>query len=506
MSGRRIATEQDLARCADEPIHIPGAIQPHGLLIALDEATLRVVQVSANIDRFLPVSAEETLGRSLPEVLGEDGAAKLEQALRRFHLQEVNPLPLTLGAAAVDGIVHRQPGLVVLEIEPRMAATDQRDALLGRAVARLQAAASLEEVQDATVHRIRDLTGYDRVMVYRFSPEGHGSVVAESLAAGLDPYLGLHYPASDIPQQARQLYLRNWLRIIPNADYEPVPLVPALRPDTGEPLDLSLAALRSVSPVHREYLINFGARASMSISLRSGDRLWGLISCINRSPRHVPFALRQACETIGQLVSLQIRAFEEIDERQARDGRAYVLDELRSAMHEGAGELPEALAARPQALLQATAAGGCAVLDGGAVRTFGYCPPVPEIRALGSWVAGRTGDHGSFHSRHLAAEFPAAAAYADRASGLLAVRLPRPDAMLLWFRPEEVQIVSWGGDPRQKASVEEESLRLHPRHSFEQWKEEVRQHAVRWTKTDIDAAHELRRSAVEADLARRLDS
>ncbi|HYH97324.1 GAF domain-containing protein, partial [Hyalangium sp.] len=287
----------DLGDCSKEPIHIPGSIQPHGVLFALSEPELTVTQVSTNTADLFGLQAELLLGRPLAELLERASLGQLTEALRSHQPQESNPLPITVGRRTFDGIVHRHQGVTLLELEPVPPAEEHHawplPRLLQRAIARLQAAKNLRELCDAAAAEVRRLTGFERVMVYRFDEDDHGEVLAEDMLEGLDPYLGHHYPASDIPQQARQLYLRNWLRIIPDREYRPAPIIPSLRPDSQQPLDLSFSVLRSVSPIHIEYMRNLGVRASMSISLVHRGRLWGLISCANHSsPRYVPYTLR----------------------------------------------------------------------------------------------------------------------------------------------------------------------------------------------------------------------
>ncbi|HLT30262.1 MAG TPA: ATP-binding protein [Myxococcaceae bacterium] len=488
-------------RCAQEPIHIPGAIQPHGVLIAFSEPGLTVTQVSANTAELLGREPADTLGQHLEALLGAPQTRLLEQLLSSPSLKENNRLRLLLRDREVDGIVHRSEGVTILELEPRTTPDAPVEELLGRTLRRLQAARDLTELQDTAAREIRDLTGYDRVMLYRFDADGHGSVIAESLAQGLDPYLGLHYPASDIPKQARELYRRNWLRIIPDSAYTPVPLIPELRPDTGAPLDLSGSVLRSVSPVHREYLRNFGSQASLSISILRGDALWGLITCGNGRPRFVPYELRSACEAIGQLVSLQISALEELEVRKRWEARRGPLRELAQAM-EAVGQDPLlSLAERPEALLTAVEASGAAVVSADQIRTVGVCPSPGHLHLLADWVRERT-HRGVYSTHRLPAEFPTISGEQACASGLLALVMPRQERyVLLWFRPEVVQTVNWSGNPDKAASYEPETQKLHPRRSFELWKEQVKGQSAPWDTTDLQAAADLRRSVIEADLA-----
>jgi two-component system, chemotaxis family, sensor kinase Cph1 len=501
------ASDLDLSRCDEEPIHIPGAIQPHGFLIAVREPDLIIMQLSGNVPDLLGRGADALLDHPLADVLGVAQAEAVQQALGARFVNELTPLRLELAGRVFDASLHRSQGLAVLELEPSVSHPADTATLLGHAIQRLQAGKSIESIKEAAVEEVRAMTGFDRVMLYRFDADGHGEVWAEAKAKELDSYLGLHYPASDIPRQARELYRLNWLRIIPDAGYRPVPLIPETRPDTGGPLDLSFSVLRSVSPVHREYMQNMGLLASMSISLMQGNVLWGLISCGHRTPRFIPRAVRTACETIGRLLSLQINAFEELEERQLREAKSSVVAGLADSMRSSSTSVLLGLTVRPTELLALTSASGAAILADDELVTVGDCPTQAEVRMLHQWVQERMPLEGLLHTFQLGSEFPPAAAYARRASGLLAISLPKPgNNAVLWFRPEEVQTVDWGGNPNKAAEVDPQAggLRLHPRRSFELWKEVVRGRARRWRQGEVHAASDLRRFAIEIDLARQV--
>ncbi|HEX8440487.1 GAF domain-containing sensor histidine kinase, partial [Archangium sp.] len=349
----------------------------------------------------------------------------------------------------------------------------------------------LQAVADA----VRSLTGFDRVMVYRFNAEWHGEVLAESLAQGVEGFLGRHFPASDIPAQARALYVRNTLRLISDARARPAPLVPAVLPSLGRPLDLSGAALRSVSPVHLEYLANMGVTASMSISLVKDGSLWGLITCHHSAPRHLSASTRQACDVLARLLSLQLGAEERGAEAEELVRRASLRARLMERLSQGASALPARLAQERDLLLALTSAGGAALLLGESPILVGATPPMSAVVELAFWLAERP--FGSaFFTERLAEVYPPAAAYADVASGLLAVRLdssPNLPRYALWFRPEVARTVTWAGNPRKPVVREQGGTpRLHPRASFEAWQETVRGTSVPWTRVDLESAEGFR--------------
>ena len=495
----------DLRTCEDEPIQIPGAVQPHGVLLALREPSLAVSQVSENVAHILGRAVTEVLGEPLSAILDAASAEAVSAALSGDRWNEVNPLHVSARGRHFDGIVHRHQGAAILELEPLAGPREPgTHHPLRRALIGLQQAETFAGLCGVVVQEVRQLTGFERVILYRFDEDGNGTVEAEAKEATLEPYLGLHYPASDIPQQARQLYLQNWLRIIPDARYTPARLVPLLRPQTGAPLDLSFSVLRSVSPIHLEYMANMGVRAAMSISLIVRGRLWGLISCANHSgPRVVPYELRSACEMIGRLTSLQLSAVADREtaalHAERRDAVHRLAETLRTT--DPSRPLLESLLEQGSDLCEVVGASGAAVVRGGQALVFGRAP-APEVTVEISRFLDTREE--PFATASLPALFPAAAAVRDLASGLMSFSLAgAPPARLLWFRPEMIQTVTWGGDPNKPASLDP-ALPLRPRASFEAWKEVVRSRSLPWTATDVETAEDLRRYAVELDLGRQV--
>lgn len=504
------AFEELLANCADEPIRFPGAIQPHGLLLTLTEPALQIIQVSANVETLLARAPESLIGQPLHSLIGAEHTAQVLQALQQATFSEAAPLRFELNGTEFEGLLHRHQGVLILELEIHVKNFQPRNVAgvnthLGRMLQRLQAATTLQALYDISVKEIQAMTGYDRVLIYRFEEEGHGQVIAEASDPSMEVFNGLFFPASDIPEQARELYRTNWLRIIPNADYQPVPLVPKLRPDTQTPLDLSFATLRSVSPIHCQYMKNMGVLSSMSISLLKGDKLWGLISCGNRQPLHVPHELRMACQTIGQVLSLQISAMETLELTRQREEKVEALARLNQAMVDSPQNVFDGLAQQPATLMALVNAGGIAIIEDKQLHRYGNCPEPEEIRALHKWLQAR--GEPVFASHHLSSVYPPAAQYQSVASGVLAMSLPKPvDNGVLWFRPEVKENINWSGDPRKPLDLEnsDAGMRLRPRTSFEIWKVEMAGISAKWSHGDRFAANDLRRSALENDLARQV--
>jgi light-regulated signal transduction histidine kinase (bacteriophytochrome) len=516
-----LALEAALADCDREPIRIPGSIQPHGTLLVLSGDPLRIDQISANCARTLGFDSSELLGRPLSRLVSQEQSLHISLAYSSPNGVENEPLRLSIGASDFTASLHRTETALIIELEPFVEPVQAQSSIITRVLRNLQAATTLETLYDISVHEIQALTGYDRVLIYRFEPEGHGKVVAEALSGRLPSYSGLNFPGSDIPAQARELYRVNWIRVIPDATYTATPLVPTLRPDTGQPLDLGFATLRSVSPVHCEYLKNMGVRSSMSISLLDDESLWGLITCGHPDPLFVPREYRDACVLIGQLLSVKISAIVATQLQREREAKVTLLGQLAEAMGRADADVLDGLVNRPEWLQALTAASGAAVLIGERLHVFGHAPAPEELRALHAWIrdtglarqklkqrAGGLQGLGVFHTDSLAQECPASAAYREVASGVIAFILPKPvDNAVMWFRPQRTSTMNWSGNPAHHLSpgpVGSASHRLYPRQSFDVWEQQVTGIAQPWSRGDLYAAEDLRRSALENDLARQV--
>ncbi len=504
----------DLTSCDREPIHIPGSIQPHGVLFALQEPELTISQVSQNSADYVGLPPEQLLNQSIVPLFAPDEGSLLTKAICATKAGESNFLTIPMQVNGqnyrFDGLVHRHNGSLILEIENRQPVNqlggqdrtlfDQHFLLVSRTIARLHATAALLDACNMLVQEVRDYTGFDRVMVYKFHDDGHGEVIAEAMAAGQETFLGLHYPASDIPQQARQLYIRNWLRAIVDTNYQPVPLVPTLNPATNAPLDLSNAVLRSVSPVHIQYLHNMGVTASMSISLIHEGQLWGLIACHHRTPKQLTYQTRTACELLGVVMSLQLVTKELGEDAAEESRRRQIYARLLHAVAEDG--MREGLAADGQDLLALTDAEGAAILFEDECKLVGQTPPLAAVRALVAWLQQQRhhtiADTPIFQTNSLSAHYPAAAAYQDSASGLLAIPLAKAQGdYLLFFRPEVMQVVNWGGDPNKPVEVgTDEAATLTPRKSFALWQETVARKSIAWKAGHSAIARDLRNALI----------
>ncbi|HVM18955.1 MAG TPA: SpoIIE family protein phosphatase [Egibacteraceae bacterium] len=502
-------TAVDLTNCDREPIHVPGSIQPHGALIGFGPDR-RAVLASANAEALLGIANAEL---TLDQLAGAQGARRLQQQAGNGD-QVTGPTPVTTPNGEFEATAHHSDGLLIVELEPAATEPSASFELMRGVILRLSSAASVADLCAIAAREVRSLTGFDRVMVYRFDDDYNGEVVAEERRSDLNPFLGLHYPATDIPAQARALYLANWLRTIVDVGYEPSPLQPQTNPLNGAPVDLSHAVLRSVSPIHVEYLTNMGVAASMSISLIDEGRLWGLIACHHYAGPHRPAqATRAAAEFIGQVMSLLLAAKERADNYQRTIAVQSMLATLVGGMQvERPGEVT---ASHPAELLDLVDATGMALRLDGRWWTAGTTPDA-DLDEIAAVMTSQDADVTSTSS--LGLDDPRFASCKDVASGVLAVAVSRQSGdTALWFRPEVVQTVDWGGDPQNKviAVAEDDTVRLSPRRSFDLWKETVRLRSVPWTPLDHDAAGDfgrhvagllLQRAQRAAEVARTLQS
>jgi chemotaxis family two-component system sensor kinase Cph1 len=497
----------DLSGCDREPIRTPGSIQPHGFMLTLSAAG-QVLQASANLARWTGVDAEAACGQPLAQVLGADAAARLLPALSADTLgnRPVYLSTVTAGNGAhFDALGHAWDGVVILECEAveRAEAPDFRNLypLLGDFLLNVDATKSVESLAALAAHHVRMVTGYGRVMVYQFDRDGHGHVMAESKEDAYHSYMGQRFPATDIPAQARELYVLSRIRLIQDANYVATPLVPGENPATGARNDLSFAALRSVSPVHLQYMRNMGTLASMSVSLIVKGKLWGLISCHNETPCPVPFEKRTACEQLGQVLALCIESREDAAELQFRLDVRRMMVAMLGNLTKGADVIENLSSVFPE-LLRFARAGGVAVVADERLLTYGDTPEVPAIRNLVSWLEEE--GHGAeiYYTDQLPAQYPRGDAIRRNASGLLSLPISRLHRhYLLWFRPEVVHTIEWAGNPHEKDAAAA-STPLSPRKSFDTWREVIHGVSLPWHVAEIELTGEFRSALLGIALER----
>ena len=479
--------EANLSNCEREQIHLAGSIQPHGAVLLLREPDNVIVLASENAASFLGLHSD-IIGTPLDTIEG-DLAERLRPHLSDPLLDLPRGVRCHIGdpASAFDGLIHRpHGGGLIVELERAGASVDLSQHLQ-RGLQTVINAASLQSLCDETSRIFKALTGYDRVMVYRFDDQGHGEVFSEQREPDLEAYLGNRYPATDIPQIARRLYERNRIRVLVDVEYLPVPLTPALSPVSNDQLDMSLCFLRSSSPIHVQYLKNMGVRATLVVSLMVSGKLWGLVSCHHYVPRFVHFEERAVCELLAEAVATRISALESFAQAQAElSVRRLEQRMIRAISREG--DWRGALFDGSPALLETVQATGAVLLFEGEVRTVGEVPGSLALREMGRWL-DRQSHTGVVATDSLGQVAPELELLTAIASGVLATPVSTsPGEWLIWLRPERVRTVTWGGNPFKPSLVGDDPATLSPRRSFSQWHQLVEGTADPWSDADLSAA------------------
>lgn len=514
--GRPYSIKRDgvaITNCDTEPVQTPGCIQAHGVLLVLRPSDLTILQASENIGDFFGTAATDLLGKPVLVAIGEQAQSRIHDVLRK-QVVEHNPLYV----CTIDGPIlqldlslHTIDGVAIVECEATgrsesPSAADHYE-LLTRSVARLQVSTALVEFCQNVCEEMRALTKLDRVMVYKFHADNHGEVFAESRRNDLPSWLGLHYPAWDIPNPAREIFRRIWIRPVVDVHGQLAELVPLVNPETGKPLTMTYCVLRGPSVMYTEYLQNMGVTASLTMPIRRNDKLWGLIACHHTTgPAILPYRIRSACAHLAQVVSLQHEA---VTEREQFAERLYLekVHQQLVAHTARAGDLSALMDGKPN-LLDAIEASGAALYHRNRWWLIGTTPSESQLDALNEWMMLRFSSTSPTNSVYvtdnLIADYPAASAFRASASGLLAVSLSRRGKqMLLWFRPETIQTLTWGGNPHDLPIVPgPHGPRLTPRKSFEAFVESVSGRSLPWKDVEIAAVSRLRGLLMEVVVER----
>lgn len=479
-----------LDNCHEEPIHIPGSIQPHGCLLVVEAESLVIRHASKNIIDFFEIPVEDLIGKCASEYLGEG----FTQSLRKHSADKTyfnfNPHQQKLdNGRCVEIIASENDKYILLDIEPGLvkekATFEAQYIRLRNFLNKIISIEPINELFECVAQEVRNITGLDRVMVYKFDQSYNGEVIAEAKRSDLNSFLRQHFPESDIPAQARALYLKNRLRLLSDVDGSPVPLYP-----NDETIDLSSSVLRSVSPIHCQYLRNMGVAASMSISITIGDRLWGLIACHHYSPLVIPFYVRESAAYLGLILShflaVRARADMTVEQSEAKSRTAAVLEAISTK-----SDYFEGIELASELMKEAVGASGIAWNLGGKFELSGVTPDESDVAAIYDWYRSQPIYNESiFHTNHLASENPELTKYSDTASGLMVVPvLPQQGHVIMWFRKELIHTKDWGGKPEKSIEfLDDGSHRLMPRSSFKLWQENVRNQSLLWTEVEINTA------------------
>ncbi len=507
MSSIQSASAVNLTNCDREAIHIPGSVQAHGCLVVLaadeDDGSLQIKQASTNAAEYLGRPIESILGARCVDVFG----AELDEKFRT----ELNPLDDTQSnnflrsirlpsGIEMDIITHFVDGKLVAEFERVDTAVNQNvlNNTIVNVVAQFEALKEISDLGAALTREIRVLTQFDRILFYSFDLHGNGTVVAEDRNDNLPSMLHLRFPGTDIPQQARRLYLLNRMRIIPDVEYVPSPIV-AMR-GASDPLDLTYSVLRSVSPVHRDYMRNMGTAASMSISVVIDGKLWGMVSCHNAGARNVPYVVRSGCDVLTRIVATQISAHSRAsDYAEAIRLKAIERDLLTYMAREE--KYLDGITNHPEKVMALTNSSGAAFILDETCVLMGETPSERQVKALAESLS-RQEQQDVFVSDHLVREFPASESFSEAASGMIAISLSQVHRFqILWFRPEILRTVHWAGEP-QVETKSDGRLEVSPRRSFASWSELVRGHSEPWSTVEVEAARDFRNAVLSIVLRR----
>ncbi|WP_207535485.1 GAF domain-containing protein [Desertivirga arenae] len=482
--------------CGSLPLHHINQIQPYGYLLVLNKEDLKIVQASENISEVFGKDVADVVDSNLSDFVNEEHIRLLEDS---FSKTISDKIPLNLYIKKGDtqaeyiALVHKKDELLVAELEK----ADTRKSFtevfqeMKYVMAEVNSAISIESICQISVAALKKLAGFDRVLMYQFDADWNGTVIAEEREQDMEPYIGLKFPASDIPRQARALYLKNPYRLIPNREDKPVKVYPVINPLTNSFIDLTDCNLRSVAGVHLEYMENMGIKASMSIRIIRNGHLWALISCHHREAKYLNYELCSVFELLSELISSKITSmlYQEQFEYKSTlwEKKRLVLDGIYSI-----NELFSGLIQKDKDLLELFNAGGLALVYKGKVHLHGQTPPVEDVKHLVFWLQHKTISEAYFENS-LSAAFEPAQNFAEEASGLLAIPVGgRNEDFLLLFRPEVQTTVNWGGNPGEAIRFEPDGKKYHPRNSFSIWQETVRKTALPWDAEEVKVAESLR--------------
>ena len=485
----------DVTNCDKEPIHIIGNTQAHGSVIACDHKSFKITRCSENIKDFIGLTPEHVVDKPLSNFLEQDNINKINKLSAGEKIILSNS---SLGGKPVLIIAHLSREEFILDIEPF---TEDIDPVyfqeqLTMILNELNSSGSIEEMSDRGASLVKALFGYDRVMLYKFDEEWNGEVIAEAREENLESWLGLRYPATDIPKPSRDLFLKQGVRIISDVYHAPAPIYPHFSTLEREPLDLSRSEVRGVSPIHIQYLKNMKVGASLTAAIVLNGELWGLVACHHYSPKFINYHQRQSVKFLTQIFSnkLSLHTTNIYLQKTARSEeiRSKLVSQMASSK-----DIVSGLEGPGVSFTDILDSTGGALFIEGSLNLNGETPTEEEVLALIEFISDR--EEHIFHTKNLSEIFPEASNYKNTASGVLAVKLGgHSKDIILWFRKEFAQTVTWGGNPEKKGEVKNGVNYLSPRKSFEKYKTKVSGVSPAWEKYDFQAATALEESIIHA--------
>jgi two-component system, chemotaxis family, sensor kinase Cph1 len=500
--------------CGSIPLHQINLIQPHGLLLVLDKG-LTIKQVSENSTQLLGITPQNLVNKPLSAFLTDDQLAdlsdklQLQEAQDQEELEQTN-IPFTLlfqaegKAHAFTANIHPRSEMVLIELEPDHGERDQSFISFFQQIkyitSRIKQAEGESAIAQAVADEFKRFTGFDRVLVYRFDPMWNGTVIGQAKTEEMGDLMGLRFPASDVPKQARDLYFRNPYRLIPARDYEPVRFFPVLNPITRRFTDLTSCNLRSVAAVHLEYMANMGISASMSVPLIIDNNLWGLISCHHITPKYPSYQQRTAMELLASIASVRLAAHEKEQAAALQASMSGLHTQLLEQLFTS-DSFDQALLMGTPSLLDLLRLDGAAVLYEGQIQKMGNTPPDQKIKELASWLRRNSAEQ-TFVTNSLPKVYANSREYKNEASGLLALPINSElGEYVLCFRGEVLHTVNWSGNPDQAIRMEPDGKGYHPRNSFALYQQTVELTSTPWQPEELSAAEALR-SAVLSKIIR----
>ena len=476
--------------CGKVPLHQTNLLQPHGYLFVIGE-DFSILQAGENVKEILGKEVAEVVNTLLTQYMPDSSIEQLSKEFEKSLLNG-NTLQLPFKNSTHQAIIKKQPGYYVVEVEKKLVGNGfiQLNTFYQQVRGLLQAiesSLSLEKFCQAAIKELKNISGFDKVMIYRFDENWNGDVIAEIMEKGMDAYLGLKFPSSDIPKQARDLYQSIPYRFIPNIDYEPVKLHPVINRITGGFTDLSTSNLRSVASVHLEYLENMKVKSSMSTRIMVNGKLWGLIACHHQQPKYLDLDTCAFFEIFSQVLSSRITW---IQERHEYEQKVF-FNELQISIIKKIVKnhgLLEGLQNSKEELIKLLSADGIAMVLNRQIYQFGNVPDRNDIEDLAIWIQSNSIDQ-IYHQPNMSSVFEPALDYSKRASGVLVLPLHKDKGdYILAFRPEAVTKANWGGNPDEALQFEPDGKKYHPRSSFDKWQQTVHHTSIPWDEQEIIAA------------------
>lgn len=496
----------DSTFCGSLPIHLINLVQPYGVLLVLDKEDLKIVQVSENIEKATGLQPREVVGTSFKNYISPRQAAAITSKFETGIEAKV-PLPLTLLAGNESyrflSIMHAKNSYIILELEPLSEAGNHSFVDVYQQVkftmARINIAQSTQEICTAALEELKNISDFDRLMIYQFDEDWNGTVIAELMEEGLEPYLGLRFPASDIPKQARELYFKNPYRLIPTREYTPAKIYPVINPLTHGFIDLSNCNLRSVPAVHLEYLKNMNVVASMSTAIIKDDRLWGLISCHHHASKYLTFEQCSQFELMASVISLRLASIQNKEALLASTALRDVQQKLVTQVY-AAENLIAGLTKYDTTILHLLKCEGAVIVYGRKMETIGATPATSEIKDLIFWLQNLAHNK-TFTITDLSHRLDTAEPYTNIASGIIVLPIHQQKGeYIIGFRPEVIETVNWGGNPNEAVNFEPGALKYHPRNSFKLWQQTVKGTSLRWSEEEVAIAESFRNFVIEHTL------